>query len=183
MSGSGGASARRRRVAPPRGERGLKYQQPAPQTVWPSGRSPSWGAWIEILVAGVCSFAVFSRSPSWGAWIEIRRGVVISAETICRSPSWGAWIEICWTCGHCRTWPVAPPRGERGLKYAVTHKFSALLLSRSPSWGAWIEMLDALVFHWLYVVAPPRGERGLKYFFSAPLKRCGLSLPLVGSVD
>ena len=80
-----------------------------------------------------------SRSPSWGAWIEIVNGTFLqNFESVApprgerglkcdilphllnavkrRSPSWGAWIEIrprrtvSMPCG------VAPPRGERGLK-------------------------------------------------------------------
>ena len=58
-------------VAPPRGERGLKlivqYLFPARQ-----GRSPSWGAWIEIGILEVFGALLDGRSPSWGAWIEIR---------------------------------------------------------------------------------------------------------------
>ena len=59
---------------------------------------------------------------------------------------------------------VAPPRGERGLKYEADSRASNVDRGRSPSWGAWIEMFigykkaaDKIV------VAPPRGERGLKF--------------------
>ena len=34
------------------------------------------------------------RSPSWGAWIEIKNLQKPLDVGICRSPSWGAWIEI-----------------------------------------------------------------------------------------
>ena len=56
-----------------------------------------------------------------------------------RSPSWGAWIEICVRAALSRAWLVAPPRGERGLKFFVLRRLLAA-----------------------DVVAPPRGERGLK---------------------
>ena len=37
-----------------------------------------------------------------------------------RSPSWGAWIEIGFeTKNQVRKAIVAPPRGERGLKYTI----------------------------------------------------------------
>ena len=55
---------------------------------------------------------------------------------------------------------VAPPRGERGLKFANTVN-QIYLKRRSPSWGAWIEILNFV----------------LKSFVSKS------SLPLVGSVD
>ena len=102
-------------------------------------RSPSWGAWIEIVNGTFlqnfesvapprgerglkCDIlphllnAVKRRSPSWGAWIEIAAPCSTSQSRPRRSPSWGAWIEIrprrtvSMPCG------VAPPRGERGLK-------------------------------------------------------------------
>ena len=79
-------------VAPPRGERGLKlswssYYPPC------KSRSPSWGAWIETLVAVRASRLSSCRSPSWGAWIETTRGSGRQGRPLCRSPSWGAWIE------------------------------------------------------------------------------------------
>ena len=55
---------------------------------------------------------------------------------------------------------VAPPRGERGLKYIPNPTESVLL-------------------H----VAPPRGERGLKLLHVDDFVEVGESLPLVGSVD
>ena len=58
------------------------------------GRSPSWGAWIEILFAYLCGTLDMRRSPSWGAWIE---------------------IVVLYSIAHYQL--VAPPRGERGLKF------------------------------------------------------------------
>ena len=59
-------------VAPPRGERGLKLgPQPLALCVL-AGRSPSWGAWIEISFGGSGSGIQCGRSPSWGAWIEMQ---------------------------------------------------------------------------------------------------------------
>ena len=34
-----------------------------------------------------------------------------------RSPSWGAWIEMLMYTGAPSSLSVAPPRGERGLKF------------------------------------------------------------------
>ena len=76
-----------------------------------------------------------------------------------RSPSWGAWIEIPLSFAFFGLPPVAPPRGERGLKLDI-RPYRAFGYGRSPSWGAWIEI--ALVS--LAIAYLP-------------------SLPLVGSVD
>ena len=79
-----------------------------------------------------------------------------------RSPSWGAWIEINAAAYPVQTTFVAPPRGERGLKYTILYACKPRRAGRSPSWGAWIEMElngDRAVITY---VAPPRGERGLK---------------------
>ena len=151
---------RRLNVAPPRGERGLKScglhspMRPA------SGRSPSWGAWIEITAAASFIRSSTGRSPSWGAWIEI----LVSGSYLdflpSRSPSWGAWIEII-MLSHSGSSPVG----------------------RSPSWGAWIEMqMNAKRCAWRWV-APPRGERGLKCNDACRCAAVHMSLPLVGSVD
>ena len=58
-------------VAPPRGERGLKSKPFYFLGNINLGRSPSWGAWIEILNGEVERAVEKCRSPSWGAWIEI----------------------------------------------------------------------------------------------------------------
>ena len=58
-----------------------------------------------------------SRSPSWGAWIEITLRTVIYSGIARRSPSWGAWIEIPSKVFEGIGEFVAPPRGERGLKW------------------------------------------------------------------
>ena len=57
---------------------------------------------------------------------------------------------------------VAPPRGERGLKYVGWRMERRHTGRRSPSWGAWIEMVSSSLTALVYLVAPPRGERGLK---------------------
>ena len=56
---------------------------------------------------------------------------------------------------------VAPPRGERGLKCFFASGTHVTRLRRSPSWGAWIEISSP-------ASASSSGIR---------------SLPLVGSVD
>ena len=80
-------------VAPPRGERGLKLRKSARLSRL-SGRSPSWGAWIETPILDNGVFRGYGRSPSWGAWIETRRYTQAAPFQT-----------------------VAPPRGERGLKH------------------------------------------------------------------
>ena len=109
--------------------------------------------------------------------------------------------------GAVRAWVVvAPPRGERGLKYHSHVELSLADCSRSPSWGAWIEIQDFTPTELMPYVAPPRGERGLKYSYAQEhgidtrrspswgawieiyftIKNEPLSngsLPLVGSVD
>ena len=59
------------------------------------------------------------RSPSWGARIEnlyIMSHVVTKSS---RSPSWGARIEKRANAERALAYIVAPPRGERGLKYLL----------------------------------------------------------------
>ena len=102
-------------------------------------RSPSWGAWIEIIDISDTSAGASGRSPSWGAWIEIITCIISPVRCSGRSPSWGAWIEITSLSSKTGFVTVAPPRGERGLKF--TDEVMPLLSDR---------------------VAPPRGERGLK---------------------
>ena len=81
----------------------------------------------------------------------------------CRSPSWGAWIEILLGLSQGAISKVAPPRGERGLKYiAQAPRHDGW--GRSPSWGAWIEIPLRASALPPFRVAPPRGERGLKCF-------------------
>ena len=79
---------------------------------------------------------------------------------------------------------VAPPRGERGLKYDFSI-FHALLGFVAPPRGE--RGLKFFVLRRLFaadVVAPPRGERGLKSLPCISGHRPRLSsLPLVGSVD
>ena len=79
-----------------------------------------------------------------------------------RSPSWGAWIEIVAVGAILDNTAVAPPRGERGLKY-IGRVLIASEIRRSPSWGAWIEILLRKNLRGVSIVAPPRGERGLKF--------------------
>ena len=78
---------------------------------------------------------------------------------------------------------VAPPRGERGLKYPLPDGIIKIPQRRSPSWGAWIEIVPLSAASSVAMVAPPRGERGLK----SPCRKLRAvpyrSLPLVGSVD
>ena len=63
-------------------------------------------------------------------------------------------------CGIRKHRKVAPPRGERGLKFKAQADVDKKL-----------------------VVAPPRGERGLKFGKKIIADCAEPSLPLVGSVD
>ena len=80
-------------VAPPRGERGLKQTPTTTGEFLPSGRSPSWGAWIETTVVGLKCAASLVAPPRG------ERGLKRAAH---------AAAVLCAV--------VAPPRGERGLK-------------------------------------------------------------------
>ena len=81
-------------VAPPRGERGLKSLGVVSCGGITLGRSPSWGAWIEICLLQV-PFELYRVAPPRG-----ERGLKFLTSDAALS------IE-----------GVAPPRGERGLKY------------------------------------------------------------------
>ena len=80
----------------------------------------------------------------------------------CRSPSRGAWIETFDDIIEGETLPVAPPRGERGLKLNLRINTQLASFRRSPSRGAWIETVSPRNDFGMQHVAPPRGERGLK---------------------
>ena len=146
------------------------------------------------------------RSPLRGAWIEIQGTGGRGQEAGRRSPSWGAWIEIFMAATSAVRFFVAPPRGERGLKYRREILDRQPRQGRSPSWGAWIEIRFRRASWARSAVAPPRGERGLKYILPIchgdvvyrrspswgawieirvrpPVKKVAASLPLVGSVD
>ena len=127
------------KVAPPRGERGLKRWGGITAPPRRCRRSPSWGAWIETLGQFRCAAGTAGRSPSWGAWIETSFHCLQYGIRHCRSPSWGAWIET-----------------RREVIYVYGRR------SRSPSWGAWIETRTGSAATTSARVAPPRGERGLK---------------------
>ena len=78
-------------VAPPRGVRGLKYQKCRTRPAR-AGRTPSWGAWIEIESLEVKAKLELVAPP---------RGVRGLKSEYCEA---------------CRYFGVAPPRGVRGLK-------------------------------------------------------------------
>lgn len=74
-------------VAPPRGVRGLKYfRKHLPR--FPVGRTPSWGARIEIR-SQQHETRERSRTPLWGAWIEIFQDELFRRNDSC-TPSWDA---------------------------------------------------------------------------------------------
>ncbi len=150
----------------------------------PSRRSPLRGAWIEILLFASKFVPPYRRSPLRGAWIEI-----YSLPAHPQSPL-----------------PVAPPCGERGLKFRPSGQRCGKI-RRSPLRGAWIEIYSLIRAFAFRIVAPPCGERGLKSpprhrLYARPRRRSPLrgawieisaaiksvslsmsSLPLAGSVD
>ena len=79
---------------------------------------------------------------------------------VSRSPLRGAWIEMLMLTPSVGLFFVAPPCGERGLKYFNNMGSSASRFGRSPLRGAWIEIMLLMIWG---------KERG--------------SLPLAGSVD
>ena len=149
-----------RRVAPPRGERGLKCYWPHKTLGSRKRRSPLRGAWIEIFCPSPPPCGRCRRSPLRGAWIEIASPPLTRGTSEGRSPLRGAWIEI-------RLQLYGISRAER----------------RSPLRGAWIEIHFLISAFLLLYVAPPRGERGLKSIATKAHSITAPSLPLVGSVD
>ena len=78
---------------------------------------------------------------------------------------------------------VAPPRGERGLKYWL-RDIRGLIDGVAPPRGErGLKCLTELEIFLPAKVAPPRGERGLKCISPAFARAAIKSLPLVGSVD
>ena len=60
-------------VAPPCGERGLKYNFLVYKSRVIYRRSPLRGAWIEMVYVSTAWSVVKSRSPLRGAWIEMAK--------------------------------------------------------------------------------------------------------------
>ena len=79
--------------------------------------------------------------------------------------------------------PVAPPRGERGLKLSPNVIFITSNPVAPPRGERGLKQLAGQVGKAARYVAPPRGERGLKHFLAASATVATASLPLVGSVD
>ena len=77
-----------------------------------------------------------------------------------RSPPRGAWIEITTLFTmtiSCNS--VAPPRGERGLKWKRLIEELAAVERRSPPRGAWIEINVSFIFHHYFLPSlPPAGS-------------------------
>ena len=172
-------------VAPPRGERGLKSNPRRERLQQNQGRSPSWGAWIEIRRGLRRHNTYVRRSPSWGAWIEISSACARSIFCFGRSPSWGAWIEILFRYSFIVPIAVAPPRGERGLKWYECQCGLSDRPRRSPSWGAWIEISWSLPQR-QYQLSRRSPSWGAWIEINLPKVNWyskKVSLPLVGSVD
>ena len=83
-----------RKVAPPRGERGLKCDK-------------------DVARRRRCC----RRAPAGGGGFEILGQISKASIRLSRSPAWGAWIEMSYEPLILRRANVAPPRGERGLEF------------------------------------------------------------------
>ena len=193
-------------VAPPRGERGLKCAVPPALRLLYLVAPPRGERGLKCLIRLLLFVQCHRRSPSWGAWIEMLKNSSRSKQRMVAPPRGERGLK-----SPCRRpvgirRAVAPPRGERGLKCLSSVK-KLLRYGRSPSWGAWIGIIsgDTVTIGSL-TVAPPRGERGLKLQPPRPLRQSPprrspswgawieiaclarlnvavMSLPLVGSVD
>ena len=84
---------------------------------------------------------------------------------------------------HMRDLIVAPPRGERGLKFSFGAALPPLALVAPPRGERGLKSFLQLFYPAPKIVAPPRGERGLKSLATAESMDIVESLPLVGSVD
>ena len=78
---------------------------------------------------------------------------------------------------------VAPPHGERGLKYIVHSYISARLFVAPPHGERGLKFNIFRKHLTISTVAPPHGERGLKYEVEGFEVYQIRSLPLMGSVD
>ena len=176
-------AAQGKTVAPPRGERGLKYvdikRGYIPKRVAP----PRGERGLKYVFAAHHGRGQPSRSPSWGAWIEMCRPCCGCPLRCSRSPSWGAWIEI---IIHARRgFEIAgrSPSWGAWIEIRPMAPYPRRWYCRSPSWGAWIEICSRTKRSVPFCVAPPRGERGLKCEIKLWCGQQRRSLPLVGSVD
>ena len=97
-----------------------------------NGRSPSWGAWIEIFSFTLPSCCTQVAPPRGERGLKSVGSSLMPVSGVRRSPSWGAWIEIQGTGG----------RGQEACR-------------RSPSWGAWIEIIRRLMIFCLTPTSLP----------------------------
>ena len=147
------------------------------------GRSPSWGAWIEILSKKKDGIEIIVAPPRGERGLKYLYAPFFSSVAAVAPPRGerGLKLAICFPFSIAAK--VAPPRGERGLKFHALMMGLYSVTRRSPSWGAWIEMAVGRELDVFASVAPPRGERGLKYPCRVRQLAHQQSLPLVGSVD
>ena len=96
---------------------------------------PVWGAWVEMLAAGVL-WRPLASLPVWGAWVEMPESAAATRGGTPSLPVWGAWVEIL-LVGQC-----ARPRVSL------------------PVWGAWVEMVRYCSSHISQPVAPRVGSVG-----------------------
>ena len=132
-------------VAPPCGERGLKFLFGTENHDNPR-RSPLRGAWIEISLLSSSPTSKGSRSPLRGAWIEI----------------------LCLCVGLDGADDVAPPCGERGLKSVVPQPLGHCGIVAPPCGERGLKSRANGFRRNADEVAPPCGERGLKCFLASP---------------
>ena len=99
----------------------MKYRRHKAAFVLRGRRSPLRGAWIEINLTRIVYKNAYCRSPLRGAWIEMVQIAFAVLIAVGRSPLRGAWIEM-WNeeSYELMVEKVAPPCGERGLKYIAS---------------------------------------------------------------
>ena len=69
-----------------------------------------------MLIYNNIKFRHYGRSPSWGAWIEIHKRSVQAAQQGVAPPRGERGLKLPIVLNAVSASKVAPPRGERGLK-------------------------------------------------------------------
>ena len=127
-------------VAPPRGERGLKFLRPLGGFPRPAVAPPRGERGLKFREMPLALRPEQCRSPSWGAWIEMEREKEIIRRLGVAPPRGERGLKSHLHAVQRTAQGVAPPRGERGLKFVIGLKEWVTQGGRSPSWGAWIEI-------------------------------------------
>ena len=111
------------KVAPPRGERGLKSYCITGYVLRSSVAPPRGERGLKLVVDITKQSTATSRSPSRGAWIEIQSLSAVRNIPLPVAPPRGErGLKSTCKVSATRREPVAPPRGERGLKFLLSEK-------------------------------------------------------------